>query len=260
MLGVGGGQVQLGEDARDVLLHRAVADPQRVDDRVVAPPLGHHAQHLELAGGEPVDGIVAVADQQLGHDLGVERGAAGGHPAQRVQEVGHLGDPVLEQVADAAGLDRQQFGGVALLDVLGQHQDGDRRVLAPDDQRRPDALVGVGRRHPDVDDHQVGALLADGPQQLLGVGHGRDDLEAAVGQQLGQALPQQHGVLGDHDSHGSSTVIVVGPPGGLSMARVPSTAAARWASPSSPLPAAGAAPPWPSSLTTTRSRSPRRPR
>jgi hypothetical protein len=53
-------------------------------------------------------------------------------------------------------------------------------------------------------------------------------------------------------------VILVGPPAGLSMVSVPSTAAARCASPGSPLPLPGAAPPPPSSLTTIRSRSPRR--
>ena len=94
----------------------------------------------------------------------------------------------------------------------------------------------MGRRHPHVDHDDVGAVLADGPQQLVGVGHGGDDLEAAVGEQLGQPGPQQDRVLGDHDSHGSSTVIAVGPPGGLSTVRVPSTAAARWASPRSPVP------------------------
>src|SRR4029453_11329426 len=129
-----------------------------------------------------------------------------------------------------------------------------------------DALVGVGRRHPDVDHGDVGAVGGHDPEQRFGVAHGGDDLAAAVVEQLGQPGLEQHGVLGDHDPHGSSTVIAVGPPGGLSTVRVPSTPAARWVSPRSRVPAPSAAapppsrvaPPRPSSLTTMRSRSPTR--
>jgi hypothetical protein len=138
-----------------------------------------------------------------------------------------VGDPVLQQVPDAAGLDREQVGRVALLDVLRQHQHGDVRVLAAQDQRGPDALVGVGRRHADVDHGEVGPVLGDRPQELAGVGHGLDDLQPGVGHQGGEPLAEQDRVLGDHDSHGSSTVIVVGPPTGLSTVIVPSTAPAR---------------------------------
>src|SRR6266540_1099890 len=222
-----GERSSLQEDVADVLLHRARADVQGVDDAVVGAPLRHQPQHLLLAQSEAVDRVAAAADQELGDDLGVERGATGGHPAQRVEEVGHVGDAVLEEVPDPAGPHGQQVGGVALLDVLGQHHHGDLRVLAADHERGPDALVGVGRRHAHVDHDQVGVVLADSSQQLLGVGHGGGDLEAAVAEQLGQAFAEQDRVLGDHDSHGSSTVMVVGPPGGLWMASVPSTAAAR---------------------------------
>src|SRR5882724_12283755 len=91
-------------------------------------------------------------------------------------------------------------------------------------------------------------------QQLVGVPHRRHHIEPAVGQQLGETLPQQHRVLSYHDSHGNSTVMIVGPPGGLSTMSVPSTAAARCASPSRPDPVSKDAPPRPSSRTTIRSR------
>jgi hypothetical protein len=42
---------------------------------------------------------VAGADE-LADYLGVKRGAAGCHSGQRVGELVHVGDPVLEQVAD----------------------------------------------------------------------------------------------------------------------------------------------------------------
>ena len=114
-------------------------------DAGVGAALGHQPQHLLLARGEAVHRVVAAADHQLGDDLGVQRGAAGGDPAHRVEEVADVRDPVLEQVADRAGGLRQQVGGVALLHVLGQHQKRHVRVLAPDDQRcRMPSSVCVG--------------------------------------------------------------------------------------------------------------------
>src|SRR5262245_52155321 len=103
-------------------------------------------------------------------------------------------------------------------------------------------------------------MLSYGGEQLLGVRHRRDHLEAALGQQPRQPVAQQHRVLGDHDSHGSSTPMTVGPPGGLSIVSVPSTAAARCASPASPVPSPApmAAPPRPLSVTLIRSTSPAR--
>ena len=42
------------------------------------------------------------AGEQLGHHLGVDGAAALGHPLQGVNEVGHVGDAVLQQVPDPA--------------------------------------------------------------------------------------------------------------------------------------------------------------
>src|ERR1017187_10329116 len=106
----------------------------------------------------------AAAGQELGYHFRVQDGASGGDPAQGVEEVRYVGHPVFEQVPDGAGLGGQQVGGVALLDVLGQDQDGGLRVLAADDQRGLDALVGVGGRHPHVDHDQVRAVFSDRAQ------------------------------------------------------------------------------------------------
>ena len=81
-------QVELDEDVADMLLHRARGDHQSRRDAGVGPALGHQPQHLPLARGEAVQRVVAPADQQLRHHLRVERGAAGRHPAQRVEELG----------------------------------------------------------------------------------------------------------------------------------------------------------------------------
>jgi hypothetical protein len=59
-------------------------------------------QYLPLARGQRVRRAAAAPGDELRDDLGVQHGTAAGHPAQRVEEVGDLGDPVLEQVPDPA--------------------------------------------------------------------------------------------------------------------------------------------------------------
>src|SRR5262249_35963797 len=126
-------------------------------------------------------------------------------------------------------------------------------------------LVGVSGGHPDIDHGQVRLVLGDRPEELLGIGHGRYDLESAsVSEQPSQPVPEQHRVLRAHDSHGRSAAITVRPPSGLSMVSVPSTEAARCARPLRPVRlcpmpvSAWTAPPCPLSVTTTRSSSPSR--
>jgi hypothetical protein len=83
---------------------------------------------------------------------------------ERVDEFVDVGDPVLEQVADSSGSVAEKFHGVVGLDVLRQHQDTHVRVLGADLACCLEALVRVGGRHPDVDDHRVrwvGAYLRE---------------------------------------------------------------------------------------------------
>ena len=68
--------------------------------------------------GQDVQRVPAPAHQELGHHFRVQRRAARRYPAQRLQELGHVRYPVLEQVADAAGVRGQQVGRVPFLYVL----------------------------------------------------------------------------------------------------------------------------------------------
>ena len=61
-------------------------------------------------------------------------------------------------------------------------------------------LVGVVGRHPDVDDRNV-RLYGPDPQEVLAVACLADDLDFILAEQPGEALAEQHGVLGDHDAH-----------------------------------------------------------
>jgi hypothetical protein len=73
-----------------------------------------------------------------------------------VGENGDADDVVLEQVAEALGIRSRQLKGVAALDALRQQQDGQVRPAAAGLGGGHGALVGVGRRHPDVDEGRSG--------------------------------------------------------------------------------------------------------
>ena len=67
---------------------------------------------------------------------------------------------------------------------------------------RLDPLVGAGRRHPDVGHDDVGLLALDQLQQRRQVARGAGQLHVVVGgHQAGDALTEQHVVLGQHDSN-----------------------------------------------------------
>src|SRR5699024_481832 len=160
---------------------------------------------------------------------------------------------VLEEVAEAGSASGDELARVALLDVLAEHQHPHIRILLPDERGGADALVREGRRHAHVDDGEVGGERGDRAQQPVGLGDGADDLMSGVREQSGDALPEQDVVLGDHDAHGTSATIVVGPPAGLVTVSVPLAAATRPARPASPVEAplrSMCAPPAPSSTTT----------
>ena len=124
-------------------------------DRGVGPALGHQRQHLLLAGGEAVQRLVALPGHHRGHDLRVEDGATRQHPAHAVDELPHVGDPVLEQVADGPCAAGQQLAGVELLDVLRQHQHREAGPAHAHGDRGAQPLVGERRRHPHVEDGAV---------------------------------------------------------------------------------------------------------
>ena len=67
--------------------------------------------------------------------------------------------------------------------------------------RRPHPLVGVGRRHPDVDDRDVGRVAAHLEQEVVRGARLAGDLEAGPLQQLRDALPEENRVVCDHDAH-----------------------------------------------------------
>ncbi len=90
-------------------------------------------------------------DDEAADQLGVDDHVAGGDAAYVAAERRQVGDPVLEQVADAAVELGHQPQGVVRLDVLRQEQQADLRGGGPDRGCRVEALGRVGRWHPQVD-------------------------------------------------------------------------------------------------------------
>ena len=120
--------------------------------------------------------------------------------AHRVGEVVDVGDAVLEQVADAVGALREQLHRVLGLGVLREHDDAHARVRLADAPRGAHALVGVRRRHADVDHGDVRLERADRVHQVDGVLGLCDDLEARIREHACDALAHECGIVGDRDA------------------------------------------------------------
>ena len=68
--------------------------------------------------------------------------------------------------------------------------------------RRAQPFVGLGRRHPDVDDGDIRLVHRDMAQQVLGIPRLCDDVEACVPEQARDAFTQEHRVIGEYDAYG----------------------------------------------------------
>src|SRR5205814_7161359 len=122
---------------------------------------------------------------------------------------------------------------------------------------RPQCCVPDDGRQADAPRREVRLVARHGFGRRRRVGHGRHHLEAVDAQQALESVTEESQVLRDDYPHGISARMVVGPPDGLSIVSLPSSASTRRASPLSP-PPPGFAPPTPLSVTVTFSTSPTR--
>lgn len=118
---------------------------------------------------------------------------------QCLEEVGHVDDATLEQIADALAA-AEQFHRVLDVDMRRQHEDRNVGQLAADHLGGVQALGRVGGRHPDIGHHQVGDRVPDQGEQLATVTGLPDDGETRAGQQARHTFPKQHVVIGDDDA------------------------------------------------------------
>ena len=109
-------------------------------DRGVVLALRHVREDLALAVGElrerGVRHPVLRGDERL-DDLRVEDAAAPGDLVERPDELVHVGDALLQQVAEPGGAVLQQVVGVLLLGELREDDDADLRVRRRGSASRP---------------------------------------------------------------------------------------------------------------------------
>ena len=182
----------------DVGLDRLRADVQALADAPVRQSLRDQREHLALALGQVAErGARRRRAQQVRHDRRVDDALARRDATHRIDDHAAVGHALLEQVADPRRVLLDQAHRVADVEVLRQHEDAGRRVLGTDPLRRDQALVGVRRRHLDVDHRHIGLGELDAAHQLRRVAHTAGDRHPGTLEQARQPVAQEHRVVGD---------------------------------------------------------------
>src|SRR3990170_649504 len=262
-------EVQLLQNAVDVVLDGARRNEEALRYLLVAGPLAGQLQHLDFARREIGAGLaylsvaVRLANEGVQNALRHRRGDNGFSPQRALQHLEQfVGLHVLQQVAVGAAADRLE----QVLLVLGhrEHDDLGVRQLRLYEARGLDA---VAAGHPDVHENDVWLQPAGLLHALPAVACLFDDgALPPEGDELGQRAPQESVVvdqeesLGAHGtltpSTGMATSTRVPAPSRLSMTRLPPTLSARSlmvCRPNRPLWATlGGSNPGPLSRTTTR--------
>jgi hypothetical protein len=174
-----------------------------------------------LTAGGAERGAGAGDDRRVDHALALV------HARDASASTPHAGHAFLEQVADTPWVMLDQPHRVMRLKVVGQDEHPDVRVRRADFLGGDEAFVGVGRRHLDVDDRDVGACQRDFAAQFPGGPGLADDVEAGLGQQPVKPVPEEYLVVCDHDSHGISARIIARPSGPRTVMTLPPSAPTR---------------------------------
>ncbi len=212
------GGVQFGEDPVDVLADGLLGDHQLGGDGGVGAALGHQGEDLALAGGEPVDGLAA---RRRAMHLATTSGSRTVPPARTRRTPStnsrDVGDPVLEQVADARPRrSASSVAGVGVLDVLREHQDRGTpaaRARTAIAARRPSSVCVGGIRTSTHGAVRPRARRARSARSLAVV-DGRDDREAVALEELDQAGAQEGVVLGEDKTRTGPSRVDDGRPAG----------------------------------------------
>ena len=104
MLGRDRIQLELVEDAPEVLFDRCLADHEGIGDATVGLAFGHRGEHVAFPWAEPVERpVVLAAAEHPRHDLRVQSGPASGNAGDRVDEALDGTHTLLEEIADSLG-------------------------------------------------------------------------------------------------------------------------------------------------------------
>ena len=185
----------------------SLRDPEAPPDAGVGASLGHQREHVALATGELLEGILDIPHRdEFLNQSGVDDRPAATDSPHRVEELVDVGDATLEHVAGAAAA-REQRHRVLHLHVRGEDQQRRLRELFADELGCVEALRPMGWRHADIDHRKIGALLAHQPHQFRPVTRLADELVPAPLEQAREALAQQHVIVG-HDNSRTARIDV----------------------------------------------------
>ena len=144
-----------------MLLDRSLGDPELMGDAGVRAALGHEREHLALARREDVERVVgATGGDELLDERWIDDRRSLDDPLERLDELVHVGHAALQQVAAALAA-REQVRRLLDLDVRGENEDRGLRKLLADHAGGIETFGRVAGRHPDVDDRELGSMLAD---------------------------------------------------------------------------------------------------
>ena len=200
MIGALSRKVEFREDVTNVLLYRALRDPQRFCDAAVGAAFSHQLEHLPLARGQLGEALVpAASSKELADESWVNDRSAGSDPLECADEVCCMRDPVFEQVADSLARLEQLDRNVEL-NMSRKQQDPDVRELGPDPACGVKAFPGMARRHPDIEHNEVWGRFAHGAQERLRVPHLGGDSVPGSDQHTGNAFTKEHIIIGDDNT------------------------------------------------------------
>ena len=169
-LGTGRGR-ELGEDGRDVIADRLVAQPQVVGDSGVLVAAGDQFENLALTFGQAREGRRHARRQPaadgIKHAAGntcPQHGPAAGDRHDRPRDV--IGGGLLEEIAAGPGAQGSEQRVIVLAHREDEHGDG--RMAGHQAPRRLDAAqAGHGQIH----QHDFGMAGGDGVERPLAVSH-----------------------------------------------------------------------------------------
>jgi hypothetical protein len=192
-------QPELRQDVPHVLLHRSLREPKLGGDAGVRAPFGHQGQHLALASRELRQRVSVSSDSdECLHETRVDDGSARRDPLKCIHELVHRQDAALEQVADPIP-GREELCRILDLDMRREDEDAGLGKLLTNRLRCGEPFGGMRRRHADVDDDELGLVLAHEREQFGRVAGLADDLEVAALEQARQPFAEEDIVVCDDD-------------------------------------------------------------
>ena len=169
---------ELQEDRVDVGLDGLRAEESRSQIARLDRPSAIRPSTSRSRAVSSSSGSSARVGRELRDDVGVDDGAAVSRRGGRVEELVELHDAVLEQVAEALGDVARRASARSRASTTCESTSTPTSGCSARIVAAALALVGMGRRHADVDDRDVGLARLDRSQQLIGVAGLADDLEA----------------------------------------------------------------------------------